>query len=79
MLAALGIYVLCGEDLRLATSGAVMATLLMGVVIEAGLQPLASGFVLATWLIMFLGWAQPRFWDADARADRENQAYREFG
>lgn len=79
VLAALGIYVLCGEDLRLATSGAVMATLLMGVVIEAGLQPLASGFVLATWLIMFLGWAQPRFWDADARADRENQAYREFG
>lgn len=79
VLAALGVYVLCGEDVRLAVSGAVMATLLMGVVIQTGLQPLASGFVLATWLIMFLGWAQPRFWDPDPQADLENAAYREFG
>ena len=79
VLAALGIYVMCGEDLRLAVSGAVLSTLLMAVVIETGLQPLASGFVLATWLIMFLGWFQPRYWGPDPKADLENEAYRENG
>ncbi len=61
VLAAVGIYVLCGEDLRLAILGAVTAAILtpamadLGAVVEAGLQAACMPFLLATWLVLGLG------------------------
>ena len=41
--------------------GAVGATIFIRVFNEIGLEPLAAGFVVMTWLIIFLAWLNPRF------------------
>jgi urea transporter len=62
VLAALAVYVVIGPDLRLALLGAVLATWVFSYVNRTAPVPaLASGFVLAVWIIMFLGWLNHRF------------------
>jgi urea transporter len=61
VLAALAAYALVAEDLRLAVLGSLLATWLLSYVARNAPVPfLASGFVLAVWLMIFLGWLSPR-------------------
>jgi urea transporter len=62
VLAALAAYVLIAPDLRFVALAAVLATWLFSFVNRSGYVPvLASGFVLAIWLILLLGWLNPWF------------------
>ncbi len=62
VLAALAAYVILAEDLRLAVLASLLATWLLSYVARNAPVPfLASGFVLAIWLIIFLAWLNPWF------------------
>ena len=62
VLAALAAYALVTADLRLALLGSLLATWFLSYVARNAPVPfLASGFVLAIWFILFLGWLNPRF------------------
>jgi len=62
VLAALAAYVIIAADLRLAALGSLLATWLFSYVHRGAPVPaLASGFVLASWLILLLGWLNPWF------------------
>jgi len=62
VLAALAAYVLVAADLRLVVLGSVLATWLASYVYRGVPVPvLASGFVLAIWAMLLLGWLNPRF------------------
>jgi urea transporter len=62
VLAALAAYSLIKADLRLAIFASLLATWLASYVVRGFPAPvLASGFVLAVWLILLLGWLNPRF------------------
>jgi len=70
VLAALAAYILVAPDLRLVVLGSVLATWLASYVYRGAPMPvLASGFVLAIWLMLLLGWLNPRF--AQRRAKGE--------
>jgi urea transporter len=62
VLAALATYALVASDLRLAVLGALLATWIFSFLTRTAPFPaLASGFVLAVWAILLLGWINPRF------------------
>lgn len=62
VLAALAAYVIVAADLRLAVLGSVLATWFLSYVARNVPEPfLASGFVLAIWFILVLGWLNSRF------------------
>ena len=62
VLAALVVYILVAEDLRLAALGAFVATGIFAYInADAPAPALASGFVLGVWAIMLLGWINTRF------------------
>ncbi len=62
VLAALAAYVIIAPDLRLVVLGSVLGTWLASYVYRGAPVPvLASGFVLAIWAILALGWLNPRF------------------
>jgi len=62
VLAALAAYVIVAADLRLVVLGAFLSTWLASYVYRGAPVPvLASGFVIAIWLILALGWINPRF------------------
>jgi urea transporter len=64
VLAAVAIYAFCGSDVRLALLGAIFASAILPLFGKLDLVSLAAGFVLTTWLIMFLGWFQDRYFNA---------------
>ena len=62
VLAALAVYALIAPDLRLVALASVLATWLFSFVNRSGSVPvLASGFVLAIWIILLLGRVSPWF------------------
>ena len=62
VLAGIATYALVAEDLRLAVLGALLGTWIFSFVNRSAPVPaLASGFVLAVWAILLLGWINPRF------------------
>jgi urea transporter len=61
VLAAVAAYVICGSKLRLAILGALLATMLIPVVSSFGVPSLSAPFVVATWLLLVLGWLE-RIW-----------------
>lgn len=62
VLAALAAYVIIAEDLRIAILASLLATWLASYIFRGVALPvLASGFVLAIWEILLLGWLNPRF------------------
>ncbi len=62
VLAAMAAYALIAADLRLAALAALFATWIFSYVGHNMPAPaLASGFVLTVWLILLLGWLNPRF------------------
>lgn len=62
VLAGLATYALVAEDLRVALLGALLGTWLFSFITRnAPFPALASGFVLAVWAILLLGWLNPRF------------------
>jgi len=62
VLGALAAYAIVAADLRLAVLGSVLATWFLSYVAHNAHVPfLASGFVLAIWFILFLGWLNSRF------------------
>jgi urea transporter len=62
VLAALAAYVIVAADLRLVVLASVLATWLASYVYRGAPVPvLASGFVLAVWTMLLLGWLNPRF------------------
>jgi urea transporter len=63
VLCSVAVYALCGSDLRLALFGAIVASAVLPMFSRLGLVPLAAGFVLVTWTVMFLGWFQQRHFD----------------
>jgi urea transporter len=58
VLTAVSVFVFCGGMLRLSILGAVVATVLMEVFPAVGLQTLSAPFVLATWVMLALGWVE---------------------
>ena len=61
VLAALAVYAVITPDVRLALLGALLATWIFSYINRTAPVPaLASGFVLAVWIIMFLGWLNHR-------------------
>ncbi len=62
VLAAMATYALVTPDLRLAAAASLFATWIFSYVGRNLPAPaLASGFVLTVWLILLLGWLNPRF------------------
>jgi urea transporter len=62
VLAALAAYNLIAPDLRLVVLASVLSTWLASYVYRGAPVPvLASGFVLAVWVMLLLGWFNPRF------------------
>jgi urea transporter len=62
VLGAMATYVLVAADLRLAALAAIFSTWIFSFVGRNLPAPaLASGFVLTVWLIMLMGWLNPRF------------------
>jgi urea transporter len=62
VLGALGTYALVAADLRLAALAALFATWIFSYIGKNLPAPaLASGFVLTVWLIILLGWLNPKF------------------
>jgi urea transporter len=62
VLAALAAYAVVAADLRLVVLASLLATWLASYVVRGFPAPvLASGFVLAIWAMLFLGWLNPRF------------------
>lgn len=71
VLAGVGIYALCGSDIRLALFGAIVASAVLPMFSkEFGLIPLAAGFVFVTWAVIFLGWFQDRYFNEKPAANR---------
>jgi urea transporter len=69
VLAALAAYVIVAPDLRLVVLGSVLATWLASYVYRGAPVPvLASGFVLAVWAMLLMGWINPRFAPKPAKA-----------
>jgi urea transporter len=72
VLAGLATYALVVEDLRVALLGALLGTWLFSFVTgNAPFPALASGFVLAVWAILLLGWINPRFVGQPAPTEAE--------
>jgi urea transporter len=62
VLAAMAVYVLVAGDLRLVVLAAIVATWIFSYVGRHVPAPaLASGFVFTVWVILLLGWLNPRF------------------
>jgi hypothetical protein len=62
VLAALAAYVIVAADLRLVVLVSILATWLGSYIHRGAPVPvLASGFVLAIWAMLLLGWLNPRF------------------
>ncbi len=62
VLAALAVYVVVAADLRLAALAALVSTWIFSFIGRNGPVPaLASGFVLTVWVILAMGWLNPRF------------------
>jgi urea transporter len=72
VLAGIATYALVAEDLRVALLGALLSTWLFSFVTrDAPFPALASGFVLAVWAILLLGWINPRFVGKPAPSETE--------
>lgn len=56
VLAAVAVYVICGERLQLSLLAALLATVLLPLFSVLGLQPLSAPFVFSIWLLLCLGW-----------------------
>jgi len=62
VLAAVATYELVAADLRLAVLAAIMSTWIFAFMnVNYPSPALASGFVITVWVIMFLGWFNPKF------------------
>lgn len=62
VLGAIATYVIVAADLRLAALAALFATWIFAFIGRYAPAPaLASGFVLTVWVILLLGWLNPRF------------------
>lgn len=70
VLAALAAYNVIAADLRLVALASVLSTWLASYVYRGAPVPvLASGFVLAIWLMLLLGWLNPRFAGKEPRPE----------
>lgn len=77
VLAAVAAYVTCGAKLRLAVLGALLATILIPAVADFGVQTLSAPFVFTTWLLLFLGWVDTKWFgvnEATQTADDRDTA-----
>jgi len=63
VLAAVAIYAFAGADVRLALLGAIVASAVLPLFGKLELVALAGGFVLTTWVVLFLGWFQSRYFN----------------
>lgn len=61
VLAAVGTFIICGNSLRLSVLAALLATILIPVIGEFGLQTLSAPFILSVWIILALGWVQEKW------------------
>jgi len=68
VLTAVSVYVLCGGSFRLSILGAILATMLMAVIPFFDVITVSAPFVLATWLIMALGWFEKTYMRAPVPA-----------
>ena len=61
VLAAVAVYVTCEGKIRLSILGALLATIFMPVIADFGVQTLSAPFILATWIILALGWIEVKW------------------
>jgi urea transporter len=67
VLAAVAIYALVAQDIRLSLLGAIVASAVLPLFGQLDLISLAAGFVLTTWAILFLDWFQRRWFNQPVR------------
>jgi urea transporter len=67
VLAAVAIYALVAQDIRLSLLGAIVASAVLPLFGQLDLISLAAGFVLTTWAILFLDWFQKRWFNQPVR------------
>ena len=60
VLAAVAVYVICGERLQLSLLAALLATVLMPLFSLLGLQALSAPFVISVWILLALDWIDNR-------------------
>jgi urea transporter len=58
VLTAVSVFVVCGGKLRLSILGALLATIMMPVIADFGVQTLSAPFVFTTWIMLGLGWVE---------------------
>ncbi|AOW93402.1 hypothetical protein BFN03_14150 [Rhodococcus sp. WMMA185] len=61
VLAAVGVYVLCGNKLRLAILAALIATITMPAFNSLSVPAASAPFVSAVWLVLALGWIERKW------------------
>jgi urea transporter len=72
VLAAVAAYALVSPDLRLVVLAAGLSTWVFVVFVTTSQDPaLASGYVVAIWAIMALGWLNSRFTNAESVSDSD--------
>lgn len=71
VLTAVAVFALCGNNLRLAILGALVATIMMPAIAGIGLQPVSAPLVFTTWLILALGWFDEH-WFSPPDTTKEN-------
>lgn len=72
VLTAVAVYVVCGNQLRLAVLGAIVATILTPAISDLGLQTLSAPLVFTTWLMLGLGWVENRWFDVKSATAAKN-------
>jgi urea transporter len=61
VLGAIAVYVVCGQKIRLSILAALTSAILIPVIGSFGVQTLAAPFILATWIIIVLGWIEDKW------------------
>jgi urea transporter len=74
VLAAVAIYALATQDIRVALLGSVVASAILPVFGRFDLVSLAAGFDLVTWGVIVLGWVQRRYFATDQIAEPDSDA-----
>ena len=61
VLGAIAVYVICGQKIRLSILAALSSAIFIPIIGSFGVQSLAAPFILATWIIIVLGWIEDKW------------------
>ncbi|MGE3808321.1 MAG: urea transporter [Gemmataceae bacterium] len=74
VLTAVSVFVVCGGKLRLAILGALLATMLMPAIPDYGVKTLSAPFVFITWVMIWLGWIEEKWFAVPATSPTDDSS-----